>query len=324
MVHEVVAERCNLLIGGVIAAGAGIVRVPALFCTGCGFGIVMYEVVAQRGNNFLCNDYRIAYSSRQISRGCSPRQIGWCCKAAAGCIQNPLAVLAFGQPWRCTGRRNRGINHNVVSQRGDFPVRGIVTAGAGIVRIPAFFRTGRSFGIVVYEVVAEGRNVCYGHYLNTECRIAEHVRGIFRFSLLRTGRCFRYSPCCFYDFCLFNRSVCPADTLCRNKAAVIRPGIAGHTPFIVQFFNVGFSPGLHQERIVGEHCRIGRFTHFLKGCRFCNFAGSFSGFCFLMAVIPFADSFCRYAGEAGIPCIDGFIPVMAQHGCFRICGIVAA
>ena len=44
----VVIQRCQLGIGGVIAAGAGIVGAPALFRAGGGFDLVMRQIVVAR------------------------------------------------------------------------------------------------------------------------------------------------------------------------------------------------------------------------------------------------------------------------------------
>ena len=50
MVHQIMSKRRNLLVGAVIAAGAGVVGIPADFRTGCHLRIVMDKVMPQSRN----------------------------------------------------------------------------------------------------------------------------------------------------------------------------------------------------------------------------------------------------------------------------------
>ena len=125
MVHQIVFQRRELHLGGVVAAGAGIVFIPANFGAGGRFGVVMHQLVFQRREFHL----------------------GGVVAAGAGIVFLPANLGAGG---------GFGVvMHQLVFQRGDFHLGGVsaALALAGVIFIPANFGAGGRLGVVVHQVV---------------------------------------------------------------------------------------------------------------------------------------------------------------------------
>ena len=123
----IVFQRRKFHIGGVIAARAGIVFVPADFRAGCRFRFVLFQIMVQSGNLFI-SGMRTALT-------------------LAGIVCVPADFRAV----RCL----RIVMHRIVTRRGNLFIGGRRTALAlaGYVSIPAHFRAGRRFRFVLFQIV---------------------------------------------------------------------------------------------------------------------------------------------------------------------------
>ena len=125
VVHEVVAECRDLRIGGVVAPRAGIVGVPTDGCAGGRLRGVLHEVVPQ------CIHVRIYIVMRATRAGV-----------------RGVALVGAG------GRGDDVVV--VVAECRDLLVGGVVTAGAGVVGVPTDGGTSGRLRVVVHDVMAEG------------------------------------------------------------------------------------------------------------------------------------------------------------------------
>ena len=105
----------QLRIGGIVAAGAGFVSIPAGFRTGRSFCCVLLQSMVQCGQLFA----------------------GGIVAAGAGFVSIPT-LFRTGGDFCC-------VLLQIMVQRGQLCIGGIVAAGAGVVSIPADFRTGGGF-----------------------------------------------------------------------------------------------------------------------------------------------------------------------------------
>ena len=134
MVYQIVFQCRQFHLGGVIAAGAGIVFIPANFGAGGGFGIVVYQIVFQR---------------RQF-------HLGGVVAAGAGIVFVPAD---FG-----AGGRLRIVMYQIVFQRRELHLGGVSAALtlAGVIFLPANFGAGGRFCVVVHQVVVvRGRSIMW-------------------------------------------------------------------------------------------------------------------------------------------------------------------
>ena len=113
----------QLFAGGIVAAGAGFVSIPAGFRTGRSFCCVLLQSMVQCGQLFA----------------------GGIVAAGAGFVSIPADFR--------TGGSLRFVLLQSMVQCGQLFAGGIVAAGAGFVSIPADFRTGGSFCCVLHQVV---------------------------------------------------------------------------------------------------------------------------------------------------------------------------
>ena len=126
VIAPVVSQRVQLRIGGVVAAGAGIVGLPAGLGAGGSLCVMGNRVVSQRVQ--LC--------------------IGGVVAAGAGVVGLPAGLDAGGS--LC------GMGNRVMSQRRQLFISAVVAAGAGVVGVPADLGTGSRLGLVVDQVVVVG------------------------------------------------------------------------------------------------------------------------------------------------------------------------
>ena len=112
----------QLRIGGIIAAGAGFVSVPALFCAGGGFCFVVHKIMVQ----------------------CGQLRIGGIIAAGAGVVSVP-ALFRAGGGFCCVLLQ--------IMLCGQLFAGGIAAADAAVVSVPADFRTGGGFCCVLHQVV---------------------------------------------------------------------------------------------------------------------------------------------------------------------------
>ena len=112
-------------LGGIIAAGAGIVFIPANFGAGGRLRVVVHQIVFQR---------------RQL-------HLGGVITAGAGIVFLPAGLGAGG--------RFGVVVHQLVFQRRDFHLGGVsaALALAGVIFLPANFGAGGRLGVVVHQVV---------------------------------------------------------------------------------------------------------------------------------------------------------------------------
>ena len=129
MMDQIVAQRRELHVSRVVAAGAGIVGVPADLRAGRGFRFVVDEIVAERGNLASLED------------------------VTAGADALFFSGLGAGRR-----RRLRPVTE-VVAQSRDLCVGRIIASRAGVVSIPADVGAGRGLRLVVDEIVAECGNL---------------------------------------------------------------------------------------------------------------------------------------------------------------------
>ena len=171
MAYQIVAQRSLLRIGGVIAAGAGLVGAPADFGAGRGLGGVVQQIVAQG----------------------SLLRIGGVVAAGAGHVGIPAGFGAAGG--LC------GVAYQIVAQGSLLNISGVIAAGTAHVGAPAGFGAGRGlrgmahqvmgvrvgFAVVAPAHLAVGRHgagggdglrVVFG--VRADCRIAALADQIYR------------------------------------------------------------------------------------------------------------------------------------------------
>ena len=188
----IVSECREFRKGGIAAAGAGFVSVPALFGTGYRFGVVMNFVMSEGGE--FCIRSIVAMLTGYISsptlfgagrrlgvvRNCGMPERG---EFRIGGISAPGASV-IGFPTDIdTGCRLCVVMNLIVSECREFRKGGIVATGAGFIGFPPLFGTGYRFGIVVNFVVSEGGEFHIGG-------IAACAGVIGVPADLRAGRCF--------------------------------------------------------------------------------------------------------------------------------------
>ncbi len=141
LVDIVVPERVKRLVGGIIAAGAGIVSVPANIGTGgCLCGVpdkIMPGEIAVR----LAADGALG----PFGAGGRAAAVG----GVAGCGLAARALIPML-------RRVEFQQGEVMVKRVKLPVGGVITAGAGVIGVPAGLRTGRRLTVVMHKVVLRG------------------------------------------------------------------------------------------------------------------------------------------------------------------------
>ena len=125
MLHDIVTQGGFFRIGGVIAAGAGLISIPTDFRAGGRLRLMLHDIVAQGG--LFC--------------------IGGVIAAGAGIIGIPANFRA--------GSCLRVVVDQVVVQLCLLRIGAVITAGAGIIGIPADFRAGRGFGVMADQVVTQ-------------------------------------------------------------------------------------------------------------------------------------------------------------------------
>ena len=113
----------QLFAGGIVAAGAGFVSIPADFRTGRGLRFVLLQSMVQCGQLFA----------------------GSIVAARAGFVSIP-ADFRTGRGFCC-------VLLQIMIQRGQLCIGGIVAAGAGVVSIPADFRTSGGFCCVLHQIM---------------------------------------------------------------------------------------------------------------------------------------------------------------------------
>ena len=123
MLLQSMVQRGYLCAGGIIAAGAGFVSIPADFRTGRGFCCVLLQIMIQRGQLFA----------------------GGIVAAGAGFVSIPAGFR--------TGRSFCCVLLQSMVQCGQLFAGGIVAAGAGFVSIPADFRTSGGFCCVLHQIM---------------------------------------------------------------------------------------------------------------------------------------------------------------------------
>ena len=115
-------QRGQLFAGGIVAAGAGFVSIPADFRTGRGFCCVLLQIMVQRGQF----------------------RIGGMVAAGAGIVSPALF---------CAGGGLRYVTHQIMVQCGQLFAGGIAAADAAVVSVPADFRTGGGFCCVLHQIM---------------------------------------------------------------------------------------------------------------------------------------------------------------------------
>ena len=123
------AQRLLFHIGGIIAAGAGVIGVPANLGAGRGLRGVVHDVMPQR-----------------LLHG-----IGRVVAAEAGIVGIPADDGA--------GRGSPGVVGELVLQRLLFNIGGVGTAGAGHVSVPALFGAGGFLCVMLHQIVGVGVNL---------------------------------------------------------------------------------------------------------------------------------------------------------------------
>ena len=123
MAYQIVAQRSLLRIGGVIAAGAGLVGAPADFGAGRGLGGVVQQIVAQG----------------------SLLRIGGVVAAGAGHVGIPAGFGAAGG--LC------GVAYQIVAQGSLLNISGVIAAGTAHVGAPAGFGAGRGLRGMAHQVM---------------------------------------------------------------------------------------------------------------------------------------------------------------------------
>ena len=135
--HQIVVVRIDgqFHIGTVVAAGAGIVGIPADFRAGRSFRFVMHQIVVIRIDGQF--------------------HIGTVVAAGAGIVGLPAGLGA--------GSGLAGMGNRVMSQRRQLLIGAVVAAGAGIVGLPALFGAGSGLAgmgdqvVVVRIYIAENK-----------------------------------------------------------------------------------------------------------------------------------------------------------------------
>ena len=135
--HQIVVIRIDgqFHIGTVVAAGAGIVGLPADFRTGRRLRFVMHQIVVVRINGQF--------------------HIGTVVAALAGIVGLPAGLGA--------GSGLAGMGNRVMSQRRQLLIGAVVAAGAGVIGLPALFGAGSGLAgmgdqvVVVRIYIAENK-----------------------------------------------------------------------------------------------------------------------------------------------------------------------
>ena len=124
MTHQIMVQRGDFLISGIVAAGAGVVSIPALFRAGGGLRVMMHQVMVQHGQ--LCAGGIVAAG------------------AGAGIVSPALF---------CAGGGLRYVTHQIMVQCGQLFAGGIAAADAAVVSVPADFRTSGGFCCVLHQIM---------------------------------------------------------------------------------------------------------------------------------------------------------------------------
>ena len=183
----IMAERFDLHIRRVVAAGTGVIRFPTDLGTRCRFCFVMFKIMAERVNDlflaaqFIAADGAVNDLVIRAGHGAACRhfvfangftfgmakrvtvcsaanftfgRVGTRCLAAAvGCLVVDLVAAAAFMPMRGTVRRP--FFGPIMAERFDLHISRVIAAGTGIVGIPTDFGTRRRFCFVMLKIMAE-------------------------------------------------------------------------------------------------------------------------------------------------------------------------
>ena len=169
--HFLMAHGCLFCVGGVIAAGAGHVGVPALFGAGRCLRSMAFFVMTQLGDDHLrivtAAGARLIGSPTVFGTGHRLGLVVYNVMAQSGLFHlgRVVAVSArlIGSPADGgTGRRLGRIACHSVGQSSLFLVGGVVAAGAGHVGIPTNRGAGRCLGLMAYLVMTQSSDLLIG------------------------------------------------------------------------------------------------------------------------------------------------------------------
>ena len=154
MTHTVMAQRGLLHVGGVVAAGAGFVGVPADGGAGSFLCVVGFEVVGVRVSLAIA---ALAYSA--VGRGGAGGRRSL--RVVCGFPVNRMLADGIGDFCRVLGFRGfhiggRGRANVVVRIDVKRAVGGVGAVLAGFIGIPADFRAGRSLRVILHQIVGVG------------------------------------------------------------------------------------------------------------------------------------------------------------------------
>ena len=154
-------QRGQLCAGGIVAAGAGFVSIPADFRTGGGFCCVLLQIMVQRGQ--LCAGGIVAAGAVFVSIPALFRTGGgFCCVLLQIMIQCGQlcagGIVAAGAgivspALFCAGGGLRYVTHQIMVQCGQLFAGGMAAADAAVVSVPADFRTSGGFCCVLHQIM---------------------------------------------------------------------------------------------------------------------------------------------------------------------------
>ena len=156
----------QLFAGGIVAAGAGFVSIPADFRTGGSLRCVLLQSMVQCGQLFAGSIVAARAGFVSIPADCRTGR-GFCCvllqimiqrgQLCAGGIAAAQAGTGIVSPALfCAGGGLRYVTHQIMVQCGQLFAGGIAAADAEVVSVPADFRTGGGFCTGMHQSMVIG------------------------------------------------------------------------------------------------------------------------------------------------------------------------